>query len=86
MNLRSLKDGKLIYNLESNHKLRQSLTDKVLPQRRELFVPIGNNFSAPVKLLFPAEMSLSVKYPMIVMVSGSPGSQYIKSRSAFFIK
>ena len=80
MNLRSIKDGKLIYNLESNYKIRQILMNKVLPQEKYYLVPISNKYSVPVKLIFPPKMSKKTKYPMIVMVAGAPGNQFVHSR------
>ena len=80
VNLRSIKDGKLIYNLESNYNIRKKLMKEILPYRRYIFVPIGNNFTVPVKLQFPPEMSHNTKYPMIVEVNGYPGTQLVQSR------
>ena len=80
MNLRSLEDGKLIFNLESNHNLRQILLDKELPQERNIHVPIENNFYAPVALKFPPKMSPNTKYPLLVMFNGDLENQWVKSK------
>ena len=78
--MRRIEDGKLIYNLESNFNLRQILTDKVLPIEEDLFVQMENNFYVPVKLMFPPKMSPNTKYPMLIVVNRSPGSQEVSPR------
>ena len=80
VNLRSIQNGKLIYNLESNYILRKRIMNRILPNRRDILVPIANDFYAPVKLQFPPDMSAGTKYPLVVRVDGASGSQLVKSR------
>ena len=77
MQLRSLKDSKLIYTFRSNSDNRQKLLSKNLPDQKVLMVPIKDNFYAQVKMLLPHNMLPWAKYPMVVMVNGDPGSQMV---------
>ena len=80
MNLRRIRDGKLIYNLESNYDLRQILIDTVLPIEEDFLVQMENSFYVPVKLIFPPKMSQNTKYPMLIVLNTYPGSQVVSSR------
>ncbi|XP_023219144.1 dipeptidyl peptidase 4-like [Centruroides sculpturatus] len=80
--MRRTIDNKLLYVINDNKALRELVDKRTLPKIRSFKVPLHNGYKANVRLFLPAILRDDeiTKYPMVVNVDGSPGSQLVNEK------
>ncbi|XP_054168266.1 dipeptidyl peptidase 4-like isoform X2 [Oppia nitens] len=79
--LRKSDDNSLIKTLQTNDRLKNLLSNKILPKIEKMVIPIHNN-NLSVMLYIPPELNKHqiVKYPLLIQVYGGPGSQMVTDK------
>lgn len=80
--MRRTQDNKLLYVINDNKQLRELVDKRTLPQIQSFQVSLPNDYKANVRLFLPAILRNDeiTKYPMVVNVDGSPGSQLVNEK------
>jgi dipeptidyl-peptidase-4 len=62
---------------ENNDLLRTRLSEKLMPVRQFLTVPVGGGYDARVEMFIPPNPTPGEKFPLLVYVYAGPGSQRV---------
>ncbi|XP_061782349.1 inactive dipeptidyl peptidase 10-like isoform X2 [Nerophis lumbriciformis] len=65
--------------LEMNAVLRQSLSNRKVPQREKRTVQI-NNFALSMELIVPVDFDETYEHPLLLMLDSAPGGQAVSDR------
>ncbi|XP_054710393.1 inactive dipeptidyl peptidase 10-like [Uloborus diversus] len=80
--LRETLTNQLIEVLDTNSDLVEALDNRALPQIETFKVPLKGGYEASVRLYLPPPLRENeiIKYPLIVHVCGSPGTQLVTEK------
>lgn len=77
--LYSLPQGKVIKELASNERLKQSLANLNIKAPEFFQIPTDNGVKLFASMIKPANFDPSKKYPLLIYIYGGPGSQQVKN-------
>lgn len=80
--IRRTHDNSLVKVLDRNDYSRDILEKRAFPQIRTLRVPLKDDYKADVRMFLPPGLNEQeiIKYPLIINVDGSPGSQTVSEK------
>ncbi|CAG7717855.1 unnamed protein product [Allacma fusca] len=82
MTLHSAPSGRLLLILNNNSVLQEEVANMGMPLVRNLRVALSGGYHAPVRLYLPPGLRAEeeFKFPLVLHVDGSPGSQQVSEK------
>ncbi|XP_067137399.1 A-type potassium channel modulatory protein DPP6-like isoform X2 [Centruroides vittatus] len=80
--IRQTYDNFLVKVLDRNDNFRDILRNRAFPQIRTFQVPLKDDYNANVRMFLPPGLRDDeiIKYPLIINIDGSPGSQTVSEK------